>query len=105
MVPTHELAIQVADVFGSLMEGTGLNVLGLFGGVEQAPQIQRLKKGVDVLIATPGRMFDLASQGFLSFNKDGRYIAYYHQDPFPEGSGPGDHSPTNIYVIELNYPK
>jgi len=67
MVPTHELAIQVAEVFETLMDGTGLNVLGLFGGVEQAPQIKQLKKGVDVLVATPGRMFDLDSQGFLQF--------------------------------------
>ncbi len=67
MVPTHELAIQVANVFVELTKGMNLHVLGLFGGVEQAPQIERLKKGVDVLVATPGRMFDLASQGFLSF--------------------------------------
>lgn len=67
MVPTHELAIQVAGVFNDLISGTGLQVLGLFGGVEQNPQIERLKKGIDVLVATPGRMFDLASQGFLSF--------------------------------------
>ncbi len=69
MVPTHELAIQVAGVMGSLMKGTGLSVLGLFGGVEQDPQIHTLKKGVDVLVATPGRMFDLASQGFLVLNR------------------------------------
>ncbi len=69
MVPTHELAIQVAGVFNELVSGIGLQVLGLFGGVEQAPQIERLKKGVDVLVATPGRMFDLASQGFLSFKE------------------------------------
>jgi ATP-dependent RNA helicase RhlE len=67
MVPTHELAIQVANVFVELTKGMNLHILGLFGGVEQAPQIEKLKKGVDVLVATPGRMFDLASQGFLSF--------------------------------------
>lgn len=67
MVPTHELAIQVAGVFNELVKGTGLQVLGLFGGTEQEPQIERLKNGVDVLVATPGRMFDLASQGFISF--------------------------------------
>jgi ATP-dependent RNA helicase RhlE len=67
MVPTHELAIQVANVFVELTKGMNMSILGLFGGVEQAPQIARLKKGVDVLVATPGRMFDLASQGFLSF--------------------------------------
>jgi ATP-dependent RNA helicase RhlE len=69
MVPTHELAIQVAGVMGSLMKGTGLSVLGLFGGVDQEPQIARLSKGVDVLVATPGRMFDLASQGFLILSR------------------------------------
>jgi ATP-dependent RNA helicase RhlE len=67
MVPTHELALQVADVFEKLMAGLGVTVLGLIGGVEQAPQIDRLRKGIDVLVATPGRMFDLASQGFLLF--------------------------------------
>jgi ATP-dependent RNA helicase RhlE len=69
MVPTHELAIQVTEVFDKLIEGLGLSVLGLFGGVDQAPQIERLKSGVDIIVATPGRMFDLASQGFLFFNR------------------------------------
>jgi ATP-dependent RNA helicase RhlE len=69
MVPTHELAIQVSDIFNQLMQDTGLNTLALIGGVVQAPQIERLKKGVDVLVSTPGRMFDLASQGFLLFNR------------------------------------
>lgn len=68
MVPTHELAIQVAEVFEQLAQGTYVKILGLFGGVDQAPQIEKLKKGVDVLIATPGRMFDLESQGHISFN-------------------------------------
>ncbi|MDY0252829.1 MAG: DEAD/DEAH box helicase [Tenuifilaceae bacterium] len=67
MVPTHELAIQVADVYRSLNKGIGLNIVGVYGGVKQDPQIGVLKSGVDVLVATPGRMFDLASQGFLSF--------------------------------------
>jgi ATP-dependent RNA helicase RhlE len=67
MVPTHELAIQVTEVFEKLIVEMGINVIGLHGGVEQAPQIKRLKNGMDILVATPGRMFDLASQGFLSF--------------------------------------
>ncbi|MDX9845827.1 MAG: DEAD/DEAH box helicase [Tenuifilaceae bacterium] len=67
MVPTHELAIQVADVYRALNKGLGLNIIGVYGGVKQEPQIGVLKSGVDVLLATPGRMFDLASQGFLSF--------------------------------------
>jgi ATP-dependent RNA helicase RhlE len=65
MVPTHELAIQVAGVFRDLMKDTGLAVMGLFGGVDQMPQISQLKKGVDVVVATPGRLFDLSSQGHL----------------------------------------
>jgi ATP-dependent RNA helicase RhlE len=67
MVPTHELAIQVADVFKQLITGLELHVVGIYGGVEQDKQIALLKNGADVLVATPGRMFDLASQGFLSF--------------------------------------
>lgn len=69
MVPTHELAIQVGDVFKSLIPGLSLNILSLYGGVEQAPQIARLKMGVDVLIATPGRLFDLESQGYIIFDQ------------------------------------
>jgi ATP-dependent RNA helicase RhlE len=69
MVPTHELSIQVAGVFEKLMKGLALQVLSLIGGVDQAPQIDHLRKGVDVLVATPGRMFDLASQGFLNFSQ------------------------------------
>jgi ATP-dependent RNA helicase RhlE len=67
MVPTHELSIQVAGVIEELIFGLPLTVLGLIGGVEQAPQIAMLKQRVDILVATPGRMFDLASQGFLKF--------------------------------------
>ncbi len=65
MVPTHELARQITGVFISLAENTGVNVLALHGGVEQAPQIEALQQGTDILVATPGRMFDLVSQGFL----------------------------------------
>ena len=69
MVPTHELAIQVSDVFKQLISGIGLHVVGVYGGIEQDKQIALLKNGADVLVATPGRMFDLASQGFLSFKE------------------------------------
>ncbi|HZJ73681.1 MAG TPA: DEAD/DEAH box helicase [Perlabentimonas sp.] len=68
MVPTHELAIQVANVFKDLAKGTNLHIVGIYGGVEQDTQIGLLKKGADVLVATPGRMFDLASQGYLKFS-------------------------------------
>lgn len=65
MVPTHELALQVAEVFNKLGKHTAVNTLALIGGVDQAPQIASLEKGVDVLVATPGRLFDLISQGHM----------------------------------------
>lgn len=68
MVPTHELAIQVANVFKELAKGTNLHIVGVYGGVEQDTQIGLLKSGADVLVATPGRLFDLASQGYLKFS-------------------------------------
>ncbi|MBR6266630.1 MAG: DEAD/DEAH box helicase [Bacteroidales bacterium] len=66
MEPTRELVIQTASVFRSIGKYLDLTVLGLFGGVEQDPQIARLKHGVDVLVCTPGRLFDLVSQGHVN---------------------------------------
>lgn len=65
MVPTHELAIQITEVFNSIGKYTDVKTLGIFGGVEQAPQIEKLKEGVDIIVATPGRLFDLVSQRFI----------------------------------------
>lgn len=65
MEPTHELAQQSGSVIEKLVVNSGLNVLAVYGGVDQAPQIEKLQKGVDILVATPGRMFDLSSQGHL----------------------------------------
>ena len=73
MVPTHELAIQIEGVFKEIGKDTEVWPLALIGGVDQAPQIEKLKKGVDVVIATPGRMFDLISQGFLKL-KDLQFL-------------------------------
>lgn len=69
MVPSRELAMQIAGVFNQVGKGTGVKVLSLFGGVEQEHQIQTLKGGVDVLICTPGRMFDLISQGYVVMDR------------------------------------
>ncbi len=68
MVPTRELAIQIAGVFEQLGKHTPVKTLCVFGGVEEAPQIAKLAKGTEVLVATPGRFFDLASRGFISFS-------------------------------------
>jgi ATP-dependent RNA helicase RhlE len=69
MVPTRELAIQIADVFKQIGKYTKLCILGLYGGVDQEPQVKKLDKGVDVLIATPGRMFDLVHQKFIDLSR------------------------------------
>lgn len=66
MEPTRELVIQTARVCNQLSKQTTINTLGLLGGVEQDPQIAVLTKGVDILVATPGRLFDLISQGYVS---------------------------------------
>lgn len=65
MVPTRELAQQITDVFQEIGKDTDVKTFGLYGGVEQEAQIKRLNRKVDVLVATPGRMFDLISQGHL----------------------------------------
>ncbi|PIE62741.1 MAG: hypothetical protein CSA25_03750 [Desulfobacter postgatei] len=62
MVPTRELAVQIQEVFMALCRKTKVRPFAVFGGVEQDKQIQTLIKGCDILIATPGRMFDLISQ-------------------------------------------
>lgn len=69
MVPTRELAIQITEVFTQIGKYTGLHIMGLVGGVEQDPQIGLLEKGIDVLIATPGRMFDLIHQKHLDLGQ------------------------------------
>ncbi len=65
MAPTHELALQIDSVFKTLGKHTRVSSFCIHGGVDQQPQIDKLNEGVDVLIATPGRMFDLVSQGAL----------------------------------------
>ena len=69
MAPTHELALQIYEVFKTLGKHTKVTTLCIHGGVDQEPQIEKLDKGVDVLIATPGRLFDLRSQGHLNLKR------------------------------------
>ncbi|MCX6231178.1 MAG: DEAD/DEAH box helicase [Bacteroidetes bacterium] len=68
MVPTRELALQISTVFNQLGRNTGIKTFCVFGGIEQDQQIAQLQSGLDILIATPGRMFDLVSQGFIHLN-------------------------------------
>jgi len=68
MAPTHELALQIAEVFETIGQNTGIKTLCVIGGVDQAPQIASLSERIDILVATPGRMFDLVSQGFIKLD-------------------------------------
>lgn len=69
MVPTRELAIQIGEVFTTIAKHTKVKPFALIGGVEQDAQLKKLQQGIDVLIATPGRMFDLIHQGFISLER------------------------------------
>lgn len=69
MVPTHELALQITGVFEQVAKNTSIKTGCIHGGVEQEPQIAKLEKGFDILVATPGRLFDLVSQGHLKLHR------------------------------------
>jgi len=76
ITPTRELAIQIGENFTNYGQYTDINNTVIFGGVKQGAQTQALKAGVDVLIATPGRLLDLMAQGFISL----RHIEYFVLD-------------------------
>lgn len=65
LTPTRELAIQIGESFAAYGRYTGVNHVVIFGGVSQVPQVDTLRRGVDVLIATPGRLLDLVNQGLI----------------------------------------
>lgn len=65
MTPTRELAVQIDDSFADYGTYTGLKHAVVFGGVSQNPQTKALQSGVDILVATPGRLLDLIGQGFI----------------------------------------
>jgi ATP-dependent RNA helicase RhlE len=69
LVPTRELAKQIGQVFAKLSRHTKASTYAIYGGVEQDPQIEQLAGGIDVLIATPGRMFDLISQKHMDISR------------------------------------
>jgi ATP-dependent RNA helicase RhlE len=79
VTPTRELAIQIKDSFTEYGQHTGIENTVIFGGVKQGAQTQALAKGVDVLVATPGRLLDLINQGFISL-RDIRYFVLDEAD-------------------------
>lgn len=66
--PTRELAIQIGESFAAYGRYTSIKHTVIFGGVGQANQVSKLSQGVDVLIATPGRLLDLIGQGFIKLS-------------------------------------
>jgi len=66
LTPTRELAIQIADSLKAYGRHLKLRSTVIFGGVNQNPQVNALQNGVDILVATPGRLLDLMMQGFIS---------------------------------------
>ena len=69
LLPTRELAVQITEVFKNIAKYTNLKIVCLMGGVEQDNQIFDLTVGADIVIATPGRMFDLQSQGYIDLSR------------------------------------
>ncbi|MCL4250684.1 MAG: DEAD/DEAH box helicase [Anaerolineae bacterium] len=65
LAPTRELASQIGDSFAAYGRHTQIKNIVIFGGVGQQPQIDALRRGADVLVATPGRLLDLMSQGYI----------------------------------------
>jgi len=79
VTPTRELAIQIGDSFTNYGKHTGIHNTVIFGGVKQGTQTKALRYGIDVLIATPGRLLDLMNQGFISL-KDIKYFVLDEAD-------------------------
>ena len=69
LTPTRELAIQIEENVKAYSEFTNINSTVIFGGVKQGPQVDKLKRGVDILIATPGRLLDLMDQGYIKLGQ------------------------------------
>ncbi|MDG1348658.1 MAG: DEAD/DEAH box helicase [Flavobacteriales bacterium] len=74
VTPTRELAIQIAENFTDYSKYNGIKNTVIFGGVKQMKQVKRLEAGVDVLVATPGRLLDLMGQGYISLKDVGYFV-------------------------------
>jgi ATP-dependent RNA helicase RhlE len=68
VTPTRELAIQIGESFSAYAKYTQIKNTVIFGGVKQGSQVDAMRRGVDVLVATPGRLLDLMNQGYITLN-------------------------------------
>ena len=69
LAPTRELAAQIDEEFGKFGYERGLRHVAIFGGVGQQPQVDALRRGVDIVTATPGRLLDLMNQGYIRLDR------------------------------------
>jgi len=74
LTPTRELASQVAQSFQAYGRYTGLKTIAIFGGVNQNPQVAELRSGVDILVATPGRLCDLIGQKLCNLSNVSMFV-------------------------------
>ncbi len=79
ITPTRELAIQIGESFSVYGKYTGIKNSVIFGGVTQGKQTQELSRGIDILVATPGRLLDLVNQGYVKL-KDVKYFVLDEAD-------------------------
>ncbi|TRX66328.1 DEAD/DEAH box helicase [Carboxylicivirga sp. M1479] len=79
VTPTRELAIQIGESFKTYGKYTNIKNTVIFGGVPQGPQTRALRSGIDVLVATPGRLLDLMDQGYISL-RDVKYFVLDEAD-------------------------
>ncbi|MCY4062126.1 MAG: DEAD/DEAH box helicase [Chloroflexi bacterium] len=69
LAPTRELAAQIDEEFGKFCRDASLRHVAIFGGVGQQPQVDALRRGVDIVVATPGRLQDLMNQGYIRLDQ------------------------------------
>ncbi len=69
LAPTRELAAQIDDEFGKFLHSSPFRHVAIYGGVSQQPQVHALKRGVDILVATPGRLLDLINQQYIDLSR------------------------------------
>ena len=69
LAPTRELSLQISEEFKDYSRGLDIRQMTIYGGVSQRVQTQTLQRGVDILVATPGRLLDLIQQGFINLSK------------------------------------
>ena len=74
ITPTRELAIQIGENIEDYAKYTELKYTVIFGGVKQGSQVDKLRRGVDILVATPGRLLDLIDQGYISLKSVSHFV-------------------------------